>query len=75
MKKSKSPVKTKGRSLLLFVENCSPRAKFYENAEEAKAFIKDFKKNSPDKWEGYWVDYLITDIQGEVLCFDDAQID
>jgi len=71
-KKAKSPKKSKGKALLTYVEDSSPKAKLFDSEKELKAFVKQFAtkcaKYGADN--GYWLDICVSGITGEVTSLD-----
>ena len=75
-KKSKKSVKAKSKkvnktkNLVMYVENSSPKAKFFDDVTSAMNFVELFKATNPVPMDGYWVDYVIADIKGEIIPVD-----
>ena len=80
MKKTKAkPKKPKlkskeSKNLVIYVENCSPKVKQFTTPTKALAFANDFITLFPNPNDGYWVDFVLTDIK-EVVNFDGVEIE
>ena len=67
--------KNKPYHLLVYVANCETKVKRFETTEAMGKFIDKFNKKYPESEaseSGYWTDYSITDISGEVYFFTDG---
>jgi len=71
-KKSKPAKKgvPKSKCLVIYVENSSPKSKIFETEKSAWNFIDKYKDDHPDVRDGWWVEYLVTNIKGEVYYLD-----
>ena len=61
--------KSKSRNIVVYVENSTPKGKVFANAKSMMAFVKKFNKTYPNEArmnDGYWIDLIITNIQGEI---------
>jgi hypothetical protein len=67
-KKSEEP---KSSHYVHFVENCTPGLKKFNSEKAAIAFVRKFQKENPHPADGYWVDFLISDVRGNTIFFDD----
>ena len=79
-KKAKKSTKTKSKlakatHLVLYVENSEPKNKLFKSFKSAKAFVSDFTNTHIDPMDGYWVDYIISDIHGGVYVIDGAEVE
>jgi hypothetical protein len=68
---TKTKEKTKVFHLVYYVDNCSPKAKLFKIKKSATDFIKNFQKKYPNPDDGYWVDFLVSEIHGKIEYFDD----
>jgi len=82
MAKAKSPKKTKAKAkakkvknLVFFVDNSTPRIANFSTAKEALEFANNFRDTQGNPNDGYWVDLVVSDIQGEVTLFDNVEIE
>lgn len=57
--------------LVHYVDDSTPKLKKFASEKAAQAFVKKFQKENPLPQDGFWVDYLISDIRGEVKLFND----
>lgn len=74
MKKSTS---SKKYHLLAYVENSSSRLKKFNSLKALNKFVHDFNKKYPDHLAvqtGYWIDYCITGITGDVVVNNELSI-
>ena len=79
-KKAKKSTKTKSKlakvtHLVLYVEDSFPKNKLFKSFKSAKAFVSDFTSQYTDPMDGYWVDYLISDIHGSVHVIDGVEVE
>jgi len=61
--------------LLMYVEDSSPKLKRFDTTKEMGKFMDDFNKLHPDYASiesGYWLDYAITGVNGDVHFFTDG---
>lgn len=73
--KKKSKKNNKPYHLLVYVANCVTKIKRFESTDKMGKFIDDFNKEYPDSDAadtGYWVDYAITNVEGDVHFFTDG---
>jgi hypothetical protein len=59
--------KVKSQNLVLYVENSTPNMKLFSDPKKAIKFADKFTKDNPNPMDGYWVDFVITDIRGEII--------
>lgn len=67
--------KNKTYQLLVFIEDCSMKMKKFDTKEEMGKFVADFHKKYPGHLaidSGYWIDYCIFDVSGEIVFFTDG---
>lgn len=73
-KKRKTKVtKSKNKNLVMYVENCTPKAKVFADAKALNAFVKKFNKTYSPKdcaQSGSWLDVIVTDIKGSITDVD-----
>jgi hypothetical protein len=73
-KKTKKKAKEKYH-LLMYCEDSAPMIKKFDTTEKLSKFIQDFQKRYPDHMSldsGYWIDYAVTEVEGEVHFFTDG---
>jgi hypothetical protein len=73
VKKSKTnPAKSKGKCLLTYVENSTPRAKLFDSKKDMDFFMDSFraKYSHFGTDDGYWFDLCVTGITGEATSMD-----
>jgi hypothetical protein len=63
----KKAKKDKKYSLVVYVVDSSPTVKKFKDAEKAMDFVYRFTNEHPNVSDGYWVDYVITDIKGDFI--------
>ncbi len=67
--------KNKEYQLLMYVENSCPRIKKFDTKKQMGQFVESFQKQYPDHMameSGYWIDYCIFGVTGEVCFFTDG---
>lgn len=60
---------------MIYVSNCELKMKKFDSFEKMGKFVKSFWKKYPDHLSvdsGYWIDYAITGITGDVHFFTDG---
>lgn len=65
------------KHMILYVEDSSPMVKLFKTEAQLGKFIIDLKAKWGDKYcdeHGYWIDYTITGIQGDVLDFYNERV-
>ena len=55
-----------------YVDNSSPFLKKFKTLKAAKAFANKFKKEYPDPYQGYWVEFIVA---GEILDAEEYHLD
>lgn len=45
--------------IVSYVEDASPKLKKFTSIKAMDAWISNFKKNNPDPYTGYWINYSI----------------
>lgn len=75
-KKAKKKTNKKAYHLVFYVENCTPYVRRYGDKEKLKKFVAKFMKKHPSAeaiygTSGYWVDYAVFDIKGDIVYFTD----
>ena len=63
MKKSK---KSKTWHLVHYIENCESKNKKFNSLSNLSKFVKQFNKNNPTYADGYWIDFIVTHIEGKL---------
>ena len=61
----------------MYVENSLPKIKNFPSKEAMHKFVKRFQKKYPDYLaydSGYWIDYCVLDVHGDVHFFTDGLI-
>lgn len=74
-KKSSKKSDTGPYHLLMYVLNSSPKLKRFYAMEEMEIFINKFHKKYPEveaASSGYWIDFIVTNISGDVHFFTDG---
>ncbi len=74
-KKKVSPKNPKSQNLVLYVQNNEPSIKLFSDPKKAMKFVDKFTKDNPDPQDGYWIDFVITDIRGEIVMMDQTGIE
>lgn len=72
--KTKKTTVSGGYNLVMYVANCTPKIKKFADLKKANAFVKKFQKQYPDSLAmdtGYWIDYMVQDVHGEVVFLAD----
>lgn len=70
-KKKRSFIKKKKiRHLLYYVEDCTPIAKEFDTIEEMDNFIGEFLIKHPDPMDGYFINFKITNVHGDIIHFE-----
>lgn len=67
--------KSKNYHLLYYVVDSTPKFKKFTTKESMGKFIDKFNKDHPDYLSmdsGDWIDFAITDVQGEIHFFTDG---
>lgn len=67
--------KTKEYNLLVYVEDSSLSMKKFDTFKKMGEFVAKFQKKYPDHLasdSGYWIDYCITQVHGDVHFFTDG---
>jgi hypothetical protein len=67
--------KFKEYNLLVYVDDSELKMKKFDSFEEMGKFVEKFQKKYPDHLasdSGYWIDYCITKIHGDVHFFTDG---
>lgn len=62
-------------NLLFYVVNSTPTMKKFDTMEEMGEFVEKFQKKYPDHMSidsGHWIDYVISDVRGEIHFFTDG---
>lgn len=56
---------------LVYVENCTPKIKKFKTLRALKTFVTKFENKypDPDKTGDNWIDYHVTNIEGEVVFY------
>lgn len=75
IKKANKKSKNNTYSLLLYVENNSPKLKKFSTNKELGEFIDDFNRKYPDYMlneSDNWIDFCVTDIKGDIHFFCDG---
>ena len=65
-KKQKSP---KGKHFVSYVEDSSPKLKFFNKKADVQKFVDAFTKKNPEPMDGYWVDFVCYDV-GSFVAID-----
>lgn len=60
--------------LVKYVFNSEPRLRKFKTLKAMNAWIASYKKKHKDVYEGYWVDFSVTNITGDVTILDDVNI-
>ncbi len=71
----KKSQKTKKYNLLMYVADSSPKIKRFDSMEKMGKFVEKFHKKYPEHMcanSGYWIDYVVTGVTGEVHFFTDG---
>lgn len=74
-KKTKTVKKNEPYHLLMYVDDCSPKIKRFENTKDMEKFVLEFQKENPDHLaveSGSWIDYAVFDVTGKVSFFTDG---
>jgi len=72
-KKTKIRKSKTNLNLVLYVEDCTPKGKVFENSKALESFVKKFNKKYPrdtDCYDDNWIDVIITDIKGSISDLD-----
>ena len=71
-KSPKKPAKSKGKCLLTYTEDSSPKAKLFDSEKDMNFFIESFriKYSHLGLNDGYWFDLKITGITGKATNMD-----
>ena len=48
------------KHVVFYTENSSSKVKKFKDKKEMKQFIKEYKKQWSDPYDGYWIDYSVT---------------
>ena len=62
-------------NLLVYVLNSTPHMRKFDTMEQMGKFVEKFQKKYPDYMSidsGNWIDYVISDIRGEISFFTDG---
>ena len=68
-------VSPKPYNTLFYVENSTPILQKFDTMEEMGKFVAKFQKKYPDHMSidsGNWIDYVISDVRGDVHFFTDG---
>lgn len=64
--------KSKSKTLVLYVEDCSLKGKTFSSSDSAYDFVEKFQKKYPynDGNGDNWIDLVVTDIKGRIVTID-----
>ena len=71
----KSLKKSKNNNLVLYVEDSTMKGKVFKDIQKANNFITDFIKNSPGEMDGYWIELLVTGINGDITTISGSPLE
>jgi hypothetical protein len=70
--KTKKKTALKAFSVVYYVVDSSPKLARFKTKKDATVFIEKFQKENPSPHDGYWIDFLISDVRGDITYFDEA---
>jgi hypothetical protein len=59
--------KAKKVSFVHYVDNSTPKIKYFNSESSMKRFVNKFLKENPDPMDGYWVDFYVLNAERVVL--------
>lgn len=51
------------------------KGKLFKDAKKAQGFADNFKKDNPNPMDGYWIELIVTDIQGDIMPAEDSPLE
>lgn len=65
---------TKKYHLVKYVYNSEPRLRTFKTLKAMNQWVSTYTKKHVDPENGYWIDFSITGITGEITILDDVNI-
>jgi len=73
--KAKKTIKPSGKNIVVYVDNSIQKVKVFKDLKKALSFVETYTKENPDPMDGYWIDLLVTNINGKVVAMDQMEIE